>query len=152
MQKKQSFEESLRRIVEEDQRYPKEAYVFLRLALNFSIKTLNKPVSGPARHISGQELLEGIRLYTLQEFGPIARTVLKEWGITRTEDFGNIVFNMVRHGLLGKTDQDKIEDFANSYTFQDAFTNPFLPDSARKAKPAVKPARPARKSKKGTSP
>lgn len=151
MQKKHTFEESLKQIIEEDPRYPREAYAFLRLALNFCIKTLNKPTSGPARHISGQELLEGIRLFTLQEFGPISRTVLKEWGITRTEDFGNIVFNMVRHGVLGKTDQDKIEDFSNNYTFEDAFTNPFLPDSVRKVKPAAKTARPARKSKKETS-
>lgn len=146
------FEESLKQIIAEDTRYPKEAYVFLRLALSFTIKTLQKPSSGPARHITGQELLEGIRRYTLQEFGPISRTVLNEWGITRTEDFGNIVFNLVRHGLLGKTDQDKIEDFSNAYLFQEAFTNPFLPASAQNSKPAIKAKRPVRKSKKEISP
>jgi uncharacterized repeat protein (TIGR04138 family) len=113
---------------------------------------MKKPSSGPARHITGQELLEGIRLYTLQEFGPISRTVLAEWGITRTEDFGNLVFNLVRHGLLGKTDQDKIEDFSSGYLFQEAFTNPFLPASARIPKPVVKTKYPVRKSKKGISP
>jgi uncharacterized repeat protein (TIGR04138 family) len=149
---KHGFEESLKRIIEEDSRYPKEAYVFLRLALNFTIKAMQKPSSGPARHITGQELLEGIRRYTLQEFGPISRTVLAEWGITRTEDFGSLVFNLVRHGLLGKTDQDKIEDFSNGYSFQEAFTKPFLPASARNPKPAVKTKKPVRNPKKEISP
>ena len=147
---KRGFDETLNLIVKEDKRYPKEAYVFLRLALNHTIKIMNKPALGPARHITGQELLEGIRLYTLQEFGPISRTVLAEWGITRTEDFGNLVFNLVRHGLLGKTDQDKIEDFANGYSFQKAFTNPFLPSPARPSQPATNAGRTVRKSKKGT--
>lgn len=152
MQKKHTFEESVRAIVGKDPRYPREAYVFLRLALNFSIKSLNKPASGPARHLTGQELLEGIRMFALQEFGPIARTVLKEWGITRTDDFGNIVFNLVNHGVLGKTDQDRIEDFSNGYSFEDAFTNPFLPASARKARTAVKKSPATRKPRKETSP
>lgn len=126
-----TFEEAMSLILKEDIRYPLEAYVFLRLALDFTIRTMNKPAKGPARHISGQELLDGIRLYALQEFGPIARTVLDTWGITRTEDFGNLVFNLVNHGVLGKTDQDKIEDFANGYSFQNAFTEPFLPASVK---------------------
>ncbi len=148
---KNGFEESLKQIIAEDTRYPKEAYAFLRLALNFTIKAMQKPASGPARHITGQELLEGIRRYTLQEFGPISRTVLAEWGITRTEDFGCLVFNLVRHGLLGKTDQDKIEDFSNGYSFQAAFTTPFLPASARNPKPVIKAKKAVRKSNKEIS-
>lgn len=145
---KHGFEETLTLLVGEDKRYPREAYVFLRLALNYTIKSLNKPTRGPARHITGQELLEGIRRYTLQEFGPISRTVLAAWGITRTEDFGNLVFNLVRHGLLGKTDQDKIEDFANGYSFQEAFTNPFLPSRVKSPSPETALRQTTRKSKK----
>lgn len=137
--KKPGFDETLALLLKEDPRYPREAYLFLRHALNFTIKDLKKPDQGPARHITGQELLEGIRRYTLQEFGPIARTVLAQWGITRTEDFGELVFNLVNHGLLGKTDRDKKEDFANGYSFQAAFTDPFLPASARPAKKTVSP-------------
>jgi uncharacterized repeat protein (TIGR04138 family) len=131
--KRLSFDEAMRLILKEDPRYPLEAYVFLRLALDFTIRFMNKPASGPARHITGQELLDGIRIYALQEFGPIARTVLDAWGITRTEDFGNLVFNLVNHGVLGKTEQDKIEDFTNVYSFQTAFTDPFLPASQKGA-------------------
>lgn len=146
---RRTFEEALALILKADRRYPKDAYVFLRVALNYSIKALNKPDQGPARHISGQELLEGIRKYTLQEFGPLSRTVLASWGITRTEDFGEIVFNLVQHGVLGKTDQDKKEDFADGYSFQEAFTAPFLPAAIRKSKSAVKPKRAVRKPTKG---
>lgn len=56
-------------------------------------------------------------------------TVLKTWGITKTEDFGEIVFNLVESGQLGKTDRDRKEDFANGYDFQSAFAKPFQPAS-----------------------
>lgn len=130
MQRK-SFNEALEIILQSDPRYAREAYVFLRQGLTFSVKTLNKPDHGPARHLSGRELLEGLRLYALQEFGPLAKTVLAAWGITRTEDFGEIVFNLVGHGVLGKTEEDKKEDFAGGYNFTEAFTHPFLPASAK---------------------
>lgn len=135
---RRTFEQALALILKADTRYPKEAYVFLRLALNHAIKAFNKPDKGPARHITGQELLEGIRQYALQEFGPITKTVLAAWGIHRTEDFGEIVFNLVDHGVLGKTEQDKREDFAHGYNFDDAFKTPFLPASRKKMKPAPK--------------
>ena len=130
MQRK-SFNEALEIILQSDPRYTREAYVFLRQGLTFSVKALKKPDQGPARHLSGRELLEGLRLYALQEFGPLAKTVLAAWGITRTEDFGEIVFNLVGHGVLGKTEEDKKEDFAGGYTFTEAFTHPFLPASSK---------------------
>jgi len=138
---RRNFEEAMQLILKEDPRYPLEAYVFLRLALDFTIRTMNKPAHGPARHITGQELLDGIRLYALQEFGPITRTVLETWGITQTENFGDLVFNLVNHGVLGKTDQDKIEDFSNGYSFQTAFTKPFLPSSLQASVTPVKRTR-----------
>ena len=123
--KQQRFEELLDPILQDDPRYPVEAYVFLREALDHTVRLLRKPEQGPGRHISGQELLEGIRLFALQEYGPVAHTVLRTWNITRTEDFGDIVFNLVNGGLLGKTDRDRKEDFANGYDFHTAFVAPF---------------------------
>lgn len=147
---KRGFEEALNLILKEDSRYPREAYAFLRLALDHTIKLLNKPDHGPARHISGQELLDGIRQYALREFGPMARTVLATWAITQTEDFGEIVFNLVKHGVLGKTDQDKREDFAHGYSFDAAFTTPFLPSSAKHSPTPVKRKRAVKNSTKET--
>jgi uncharacterized repeat protein (TIGR04138 family) len=123
--KRISFSEALAQIVREDDRYDEHAYFFVREALDFTIKLLSKPLQGPGRHVSGSELLEGIRQYALQEFGPMAKTVLNRWGVNRCEDFGNMVFNLVEKGVLGKTDQDRKEDFAGGYEFDAAFREPF---------------------------
>ncbi|MBM4148524.1 MAG: hypothetical protein FJ224_05725 [Lentisphaerae bacterium] len=124
------FREAARRIVEKDSRYDLESYVFIREALDDAAKALKKPEEGPGRHITGQELLECIRDFALREFGPMAATVFKEWGVKKTEDFGEIVFNLVEAGILGKTESDKREDFAGGYDFREAFVKPFLPPSA----------------------
>ncbi|MBU1693828.1 MAG: hypothetical protein KJ726_02300 [Verrucomicrobia bacterium] len=124
--KKPSYEEVLNQVVREDPRYDAQAYEFLREALDFTIKLLNKPAEGPTRHVSGGELLEGIRQYALQEFGPMALTVLNRWGVRRCEDFGEMVFNLVDKGILGKTDRDRKEDFGGGYDFEQAFRQPFL--------------------------
>ena len=124
---RRSFEQTVRQILQEDSRYDAEAYVFMREALDFTVRALNKPVTGPTRHVTGRELQEGIRTFALQEFGPLAATVLRAWGVRQTEDFGNIVFNMVEKGILGKTESDRREDFANGYSFAEAFDKPFLP-------------------------
>lgn len=121
----------VRDIRKKDPRYDRDAYFFVREALDFTSKMLNKPREGVARHVSGPELLEGIRAYALQEFGPLALTVIHSWGITCTGDFGDIVFNLVETGKLGRTDEDKKEDFANGYDFHEVFAKPFMPASAQ---------------------
>jgi len=134
-----NFEEALRLIRQEDPRFAEGAYLFVREALDFTIKLLKKPATGPRRHVSGAELLEGIRQYALQEYGPMARTVLATWGVHRCEDFGALVFNLVNARVLGKTDEDRLEDFNGGYDFDEAFRAPFR--SA--GRPAVKPRKAA---------
>ena len=112
----------LESVIKKDPRYKPEAYVFVREALDHTVRKLDKP-----RHISGQELLEGMREFALREYGPVARRVLSEWGIHECIDFGNMVFNLVDEGLLGKTDEDTIDDFMNGYDFKEAFLHPFRP-------------------------
>ncbi len=128
-----NFEEALSQILARDPRYGREAYQFVREALDHTQKTIGKEKRGCLRHVTGQELLAGIREVVLTQFGPMAITVLEEWGIRRCEDFGEIVFNMVEIGLLAKTDTDSRADFAGGYTFQDAFRKPFLPRAKRAA-------------------
>jgi uncharacterized repeat protein (TIGR04138 family) len=125
-----AFRNAIKTICARDRRYASEAYVFVKEALDFTIKSLNKPADTIKRHVSGGELLEGIREYALQEFGPMAMTVFRTWGIKATDDFGEIVFNMVDSEVLGKTDTDKKEDFAGIYDFYNTFAKPFLPMSA----------------------
>lgn len=132
--KKVSFQETVERITAENPRFDGQVYYFLREALDFTIKMFEKPVEGPARHVSGGELLDGIRKFALREFGPMTKTVLNRWGIHRCEDFGEIVFIMVEKGVLGKTDEDRKEDFSGGYDFDTAFCKPFRP--AHRVNPA----------------
>lgn len=73
------------------------------------------------RHVSGQQLCEAARRYALQQYGFLATKVLATWGIRRTGDIGEIVFNMIEVGQMRKTRSDKREDFHEVYTFADAF-------------------------------
>jgi len=129
--KKISFHEAVEKICAEQKQFDAQVYYFMREALDFTIKLFEKPTAGAGRHVSGGELLDGIRKYALQEYGPIAKTVLNRWGVFRCEDFGEIVFLMVEKGILGKTDEDRKEDFAGGYDFDHAFNQPFRP--ARKS-------------------
>ena len=128
--KKVSFNEALSQIVTEDPRYDEQAYLFIREALDFTIQQLDKPMEGPQRHVSGHELLAGIRNYALQEFGPMAQRVLAYWGIRECTDFGEMVFNLVDKGILGKTDRDQKDDFHGGYDFDEAFRVPFVPSQS----------------------
>jgi uncharacterized repeat protein (TIGR04138 family) len=124
-----TIENVLAPILEKDSRYSAGAYIFVREGLDHTVKRLDKP-----RHVSGNELLDGIREYALQEYGPVAKRVLSEWGIHECVDFGNIVFNLVNEGLLGKTEEDSIEDFMSGYDFHEAFIQPFCPKNKSIAK------------------
>ena len=99
-----SFQETVRDICKKDARYHPDAYEFLVEALDVTVKKLNKCQSDHPRHVTGQELLEGIKEFALNAFGPLAFTVFSEWGIHTTEDFGEIVFNLVDAGRLRSTE------------------------------------------------
>ncbi len=117
-----TVEDILEAIVAKDSRYATDAYLFVRDGLDYTVRKLDQP-----RHVTAQELLEGIRKHTLEEFGPMSKRVLYEWGLHSCTDIGNIVFNLVNASLLGKTEEDRIEDFAAGYDFNEAFFKPFQP-------------------------
>ncbi len=110
------FYEKVENICQKDPRYKADAYEFLMEALFFTQKTLKK-----SYHVSGKELLEGIRKLVPERFGPMSLTVLEHWGLHKTDDFGEIVFNLVEAGLLKKTEEDKISDFKDVYDFKEVF-------------------------------
>lgn len=132
-----NWEEVLDQILDRDARYPRDAYLFVKDALDHTQKLVNKRSQGRIRHVSGQELLAGIREFALDQFGPMTATVFEDWGIRSCADFGEIVFNMVESKLLAKTDKDSREDFKDGYDFDVVFRQPFLP--AAKLNPADKP-------------
>ncbi len=108
--------EKIEEILREDKRYKPNAYFFVLAALRYEIDRLKKK-----RHITGKELARAIKDLAIREYGPMAKTVLNSWGIYKTDDFGEIVFNMVDKGLLTKQDKDKKEDFHNLFDFDEVF-------------------------------
>jgi uncharacterized repeat protein (TIGR04138 family) len=132
-----NFDEAVEQILAKDPRFSRDAYAFVRESLDFTQKLIGKENRGTIRHITGQELLDGIRQFALQQFGPMAATVFEEWGLMNCRDFGDIVFNMVEISLLAKTDKDSRDDFQNGYDFTDAFRKPFWPQS--RLNPETKP-------------
>ena len=100
--------------------YHPNAYRFTLDAVNLAVRCARE-----IRHVSGTEVLQGARELAIARFGPVAKTVLEQWGIGATEDFGAIVFQMVEQGLLGKTPEDKQSDFARGYDFEEAFVRNF---------------------------
>ena len=118
------FETIVRRVMANDRRYAPEAYVFLNEALRFTQAYLGKDSTSDVaeeRHVSGQELVEGIRRLAEEEFGWLAPMVLRGWGLRGTEDFGEMVFNLVEAGGMLKTSRDTRADFAGGFDFDEAF-------------------------------
>jgi len=104
------------RITKRDGRYKAHAYSFIMAAVEYTIGLLPEP-----RHVSAAELLEGVRRYAIEEFGPMAKQVFNHWGIASTEDFGNIVYNLIDQGLLSRTEEDRLENFRGVYDFETVF-------------------------------
>lgn len=147
-----NFDEIVEAICAADTRYSRNAYAFVREGLDHTLTQLKRQRQSGEKHVSGAELLEGLRQFTLEEFGPMGRLVLNHWGIYKCRDFGAIVFNLIDYNVLGRNDSDTIDDFKEIYTFEEAFEVPFQPSTLsgqKKSRP-----RPARKtaSRKKTSP
>ena len=122
-------------ICKEDPRFDRRAYDFVRLGLDQTVKELKKadaPRATKSRHVSGPELLHGLRAYALDQYGPLAKTVLHSWGVTCCAHFGDIVFNLIEFNVFSKTDSDRREDFTSIYDFDTAFVQPFQPLKPRR--------------------
>ena len=115
-------------------RYHANAYRFVSAALPYAQKLLNRTFSAnmddESAHITGRELLEGIRRFALDHFGLMTLTVFHRWGIYSTDDFGRIVFELIDRGELRKTDRDHISDFYGVYDFEDAFDRDYRVNTA----------------------
>jgi len=134
------FTEIVDLICKDDSRYLKKAYFFVRQGLDRTVKDLKKKDPSRAQrshHVTGPELLDGLRVHALDQYGPLAKTVLESWGVRRCTDFGEIVFNLIEHNVFSKTDTDRREDFAEIYDFEDAFVKPFRPAARRRSGPSA---------------
>ncbi|MDP6125657.1 MAG: hypothetical protein QGH20_07885 [Candidatus Latescibacteria bacterium] len=113
----QEFFQRVEALADRDGRYRRDAYLFVLGALSHTYDHVVKD----QRHVTGPELLMGISDYALDQFGPMTKTVFDHWCVTETQDFGEIVFAMVEAGLMGKTDEDSIDDFKDVYDFDEEF-------------------------------
>ena len=132
------LQEAVEIIVAKDPRYKVDAYVFLRDALDFTLKRRRKNRKGTIpSHVTALELLEGFRDQALHEFGPMAITVLEYWGIKNSADIGQMVFHLIETGVLGKTDNDTLDSFSNALDFKQVFVTPFQPISSSTPKASL---------------
>jgi uncharacterized repeat protein (TIGR04138 family) len=127
-----SLNSKLLAVVRRDPRYSYEAYEFVFQALEHTQKMLGRAITDeksdpaePRNHVSGRQLLEGIREFALQEFGLMARVVFRMWGIKNTGDFGQIVFNLIEAELMSKTSEDSRADFEDVYDLDEALLSGF---------------------------
>jgi uncharacterized repeat protein (TIGR04138 family) len=121
------FEQSVVSILKRDKRFDPHAYFFLKDALDFTLKRIAEANGGQARHVSGPELLAGYRDYALEQFGPMASTLMKEWSIRKCQDVGDMVFHLIEEQVFGKQESDKKEDFSEAFDFEASLVTPFLP-------------------------
>lgn len=131
--KDKNFRQGIREIIEKDSRYPAPAYEFISDAVNYTAKKLMRH-NQQDRHISGEELLQGICEYAIDQYGPMAEEVLKDWGISSGPSVGNVVYNMIDRKLLRASDDDSIEDFNVEFDFSEELRKPFETSSTRRKK------------------
>jgi uncharacterized repeat protein (TIGR04138 family) len=111
-----TLEERLKTVAAKDGRYQIGAYRFMYEALDYTVKQI-----GCKRHITGRELCEGLRNLAIDQFGGLAVMVFEAWGVRRTSDFGEIVFNLVDAELMSRSEGDSRSDFENVYDFRETF-------------------------------
>lgn len=115
-------------LLQKDQRYHLEAYQFVREGLAYAQKVMKLPATKEEgsenpqdHHLTGQQLCLAIKEYALDQYGFMAKTVLNNWGIYSTSDFGEIVYNLIRIREMRKSKSDRREDFDDQFDFDDAF-------------------------------
>ncbi len=99
-----------------DSRYQCEAYAFVLQGLEYYLA-----LSGERRHVSGSELAMGLAQYCARQFGLLSMQVLEKWGISSTNDFGYIVYNMIDVGIMSKQESDRVDDFFNVFNLREFF-------------------------------
>jgi uncharacterized repeat protein (TIGR04138 family) len=118
------------------------AYKFVFAALRYSQEHLGRSsdeqvvdqsseIEADESHITGQELLDGVRKLALRQFGLMTQTVFRQWGIRDTGDFGRIVFEMIERGQMTKTDRDQLSDFLDIYEFEEVFDRDYVIETQR---------------------
>lgn len=129
------FMDAVQAVISRDSRYDVGAYYFLKDALDFTVKRVRESNDGTHRHVSASELILGFRDLALQEFGPMASTLMSEWHIQSCNDIGVMVFLLIEEGAFGKQDSDTPEDFSSVFNLLETLDEPFLPKAPKSPTP-----------------
>jgi uncharacterized repeat protein (TIGR04138 family) len=108
-------------VVSNDGRYRIEAFGFLHEGLTKAVKNIYGEKKAPTGHVSGRQLCEGIRELAIERWGMMAPVVLRKWGVNGSIDFGNMVYLLIEHGFMRKTDEDSVEDFRDIFDLDKNF-------------------------------
>ena len=105
-------------IVAKDKRYDARAYALLLDVVRY--------LSGEeGKHVPGEDIVDEFRDEALDQFGPLTYTVLTEWGLSSTEDIGEMMLNLVESKRIGRDETDSVDAFASGYDFKEAFLDPY---------------------------
>ena len=107
----EKYKDAMTLILSEDPRYDIQAYDFVNEALTRTIEKIKKGRPPGQRHLTGAELLTGILEFAVAQYGDLAAEVMEYWNLNRGSDVGNVVYNMIRHGIMSASPEDKQEDF-----------------------------------------
>jgi len=130
--------EVVRKLALEDGRYSVEAFEFIFESLEPAVRLAGRgKAEGTDRHIDGSELLEGLRHEARRLFGPLGAQVWRSWGVKRTIDWGHIVFLLVGEGLLNRRDSDSLEDFRETFDFDEFFVDGYELELPTESGPAA---------------
>ena len=121
------FTDAVEAINSKQESYDSGAYYFLKDALDFTGRRAMESNDGKHRHVAASELLIGFRDFAIQEFGPMASTMMTEWGVTTCSDIGSMVFELIEEGVFGKQDSDTREDFSEIFPLIESLEAPFSP-------------------------
>lgn len=122
---KGTFEEIVDRFLIEDPRYPLKAYLFVRDGFEEITDEQEDDAESKNKQLSAKNLSIGLKNYALDKYGPMASFILREWGINATEDFGEIVYNLIDMGLFSQSKGDKKSDFLSLFDLQKELKRPF---------------------------
>lgn len=110
-------------VIFSDGRYPLEAYGFLHEGMSRSVQEVHgkEAPAGERNHVTGKQICMALKDLAMEKWGLLAPAVLGKWNIHTTLDFGNMVYLLIDHSFMHKTDEDSLEDFRDVYDFNEAF-------------------------------
>ncbi len=113
---------TIEEVIAEDGRYRVEGFGFLHEGLSRAVKDVySDDQEGPGHHVTGQQLCLSLRDLAIDRYGLMAPAVLRSWGIRESIDFGNMVYLLIEHGMMRKTEEDTVEDFRDVFYLEKDF-------------------------------